>query len=163
MRRQAAPRSPSAHRLLPAVWLCSITHAAISSKFQGATELPLGTWNSVWESMSIKKLNHVSIAVTDMDEALHFYRDVLGLEVTRRQRLEDRQLDIGSAEHDAGSGRAGPVTILDELGADGDAAGRCRTDAETHECVGSRLGFLAHRPALRRGLVSSPTLGSRIK
>jgi len=44
--------------------------------------------------MSIKKLDHVSIAVADMDEALRLYRDVLGLEVTRRVHLEDRQLDI---------------------------------------------------------------------
>src|SRR5215217_7514768 len=44
--------------------------------------------------MTIKKLDHVSIAVGDMDEALRLYRDVLGLEVTRRVRLEDRQLDI---------------------------------------------------------------------
>ena len=33
----------------------------------------------VRESMSIKKLNHVSIAVADLEQALHFYRDVLGL------------------------------------------------------------------------------------
>src|SRR5688572_16672311 len=44
--------------------------------------------------MAIKKLNHVSIAVSDIDEALKFYRDVLGLEVTRRLRLEDRELEI---------------------------------------------------------------------
>ncbi len=44
--------------------------------------------------MPIKKLNHVSIAVDDLDQALAFYHDVLGLELTRRVRLEDRQLDI---------------------------------------------------------------------
>ncbi len=44
--------------------------------------------------MGIKKLNHVSIAVADIDEALRFYRDVLGLEVTRRLRLEDRELEV---------------------------------------------------------------------
>ena len=42
----------------------------------------------------IKRLNHVSIAVHSIDEALQFYRDVLGLEVTRTQTLDDRQLKV---------------------------------------------------------------------
>jgi len=44
--------------------------------------------------MAIKKLNHVSIAVNDLERTVMFYRDVLGLAVTSRLRLEDRQLDI---------------------------------------------------------------------
>jgi methylmalonyl-CoA epimerase len=44
--------------------------------------------------MPIKKLNHVSIAVDNLDQAIAFYRDVLGLELIRRLTLEDRQLDI---------------------------------------------------------------------
>ena len=42
----------------------------------------------------MKKLNHVSIAVESVDEALKFYRDLLGLEVERTVVLEDRQLKV---------------------------------------------------------------------
>lgn len=42
----------------------------------------------------LKKLSHVSIAVENVDESVKFYRDVLGLEVTRTVTLEDRQLKI---------------------------------------------------------------------
>src|SRR6476661_7792391 len=42
----------------------------------------------------MKKLSHVSIAVEDVDEAVKYYRDVLGLEVTRTVTLDDRQLKI---------------------------------------------------------------------
>lgn len=42
----------------------------------------------------LKKLSHVSIAVENVDEAVKFYRDVLGLEVNRVVTLEDRQLKI---------------------------------------------------------------------
>ena len=42
----------------------------------------------------LKKLSHVSIAVENVDEAVKFYRDVLGLEVTRTVTLDDRQLKI---------------------------------------------------------------------
>jgi methylmalonyl-CoA epimerase len=44
--------------------------------------------------VTMKKLNHVSIAVEDVDQALEFYRDLLGLEVTRVTILEDRQLKV---------------------------------------------------------------------
>jgi methylmalonyl-CoA/ethylmalonyl-CoA epimerase len=42
----------------------------------------------------LKKLSHVSIAVENVDEAVKYYRDVLGLEVTRTVTLDDRQLKI---------------------------------------------------------------------
>jgi methylmalonyl-CoA/ethylmalonyl-CoA epimerase len=43
---------------------------------------------------SIKRLSHVSVAVTSIDDALRFYRDLLGLEVSEIQRLDDRQLKV---------------------------------------------------------------------
>jgi methylmalonyl-CoA epimerase len=42
----------------------------------------------------LKKLSHVSIAVENVDEAVKFYRDVLGLDVSRTVTLDDRQLKI---------------------------------------------------------------------
>jgi methylmalonyl-CoA epimerase len=42
----------------------------------------------------ITRLNHVSVAVNSIDDALHFYRDLLGLEVVRTEVLEDRQLKV---------------------------------------------------------------------
>ena len=42
----------------------------------------------------IKRVSHISVAVSSIDDALKFYRDLLGLEVVRRIRLEDRQLKV---------------------------------------------------------------------
>jgi methylmalonyl-CoA epimerase len=42
----------------------------------------------------IKRLNHISVAVPSIDDALKFYRDLLGLEVTRIVTHEERQLRI---------------------------------------------------------------------
>ncbi len=42
----------------------------------------------------IKRLNHISVAVPSVDDALKFYRDLLGLEVSRIVTHEDRQLKI---------------------------------------------------------------------
>jgi methylmalonyl-CoA epimerase len=42
----------------------------------------------------IKRLNHISVAVPSIDDALKFYRDLLGLEVTRIVTHEARQLRI---------------------------------------------------------------------
>jgi methylmalonyl-CoA epimerase len=40
------------------------------------------------------RLNHVSIAVRSVEDALAFYRDLLGLEVTKVVTLDDRQLKV---------------------------------------------------------------------
>lgn len=42
----------------------------------------------------IKRLNHVSIAVSSVDDALAFYRDMLGLECSEPITLDDRQLKV---------------------------------------------------------------------
>jgi methylmalonyl-CoA epimerase len=42
----------------------------------------------------IKRLNHISVAVPSIDDALKFYRDLLGLEVTRIVTHEERHLRI---------------------------------------------------------------------
>ena len=42
----------------------------------------------------IKRLNHVSVAVRSVEDALQFYRDTLGLEVVETVTLEDRQLKV---------------------------------------------------------------------
>src|SRR2546423_13383479 len=42
----------------------------------------------------IKRLNHISVAVKSIDDALTFYRDILGLEVSDTIKLDDRQLKV---------------------------------------------------------------------
>ena len=42
----------------------------------------------------ITGLNHVSVAVESIEDALGFYRDMLGLEVSRPIPLDDRQLKV---------------------------------------------------------------------
>jgi methylmalonyl-CoA/ethylmalonyl-CoA epimerase len=42
----------------------------------------------------IKRLNHISVAVPSIDDALKFYRDLLGLEVVETAKLDDRQLKV---------------------------------------------------------------------
>jgi methylmalonyl-CoA epimerase len=43
----------------------------------------------------VKKLHHVAVAVDNVDEALRFYRDILGLDDITTMTLEDRGLKIG--------------------------------------------------------------------
>jgi methylmalonyl-CoA/ethylmalonyl-CoA epimerase len=42
----------------------------------------------------IKRLNHISVAVQSVEDALRFYHDTLGLEVVETITLEDRQLKV---------------------------------------------------------------------
>src|ERR671931_190508 len=42
----------------------------------------------------IKRLNHISVAVDSIDDALKFYRDLLGLEVIETVTLGDRELKV---------------------------------------------------------------------
>jgi methylmalonyl-CoA/ethylmalonyl-CoA epimerase len=42
----------------------------------------------------IKRLNHVSVAVPSIQDALRFYRDILGLEVVETTTLDDRELKV---------------------------------------------------------------------
>lgn len=42
----------------------------------------------------IKKLHHVAVAVESVDDSVVFYRDVLGLRVTRVVTVEDRGLKV---------------------------------------------------------------------
>lgn len=39
-------------------------------------------------------LNHVAIAVTDLDAAVSFYEEVLGLPCDDRERIEDQAVDV---------------------------------------------------------------------
>src|SRR5918998_1895271 len=39
------------------------------------------------------KIEHVAIAVTDLDEALAHYKDIWGLEPTSRERVEDQGVE----------------------------------------------------------------------
>ncbi|HHS98408.1 MAG TPA: methylmalonyl-CoA epimerase [Chloroflexi bacterium] len=40
------------------------------------------------------RLHHIAIAVRDLDEALAFYRDVLGLEMTERRQVPQEGVEI---------------------------------------------------------------------
>jgi methylmalonyl-CoA/ethylmalonyl-CoA epimerase len=42
----------------------------------------------------IKRLHHVGVATASIEDALKFYRDTLGLELTETLRMDDRQLKI---------------------------------------------------------------------
>jgi methylmalonyl-CoA/ethylmalonyl-CoA epimerase len=44
--------------------------------------------------MMIRRLNHISVAVASIDDALKFYRDLLGLEVVETAKLDDRELKV---------------------------------------------------------------------
>ncbi len=44
--------------------------------------------------MQIRRIAHVSVAVRSLDEALPFYRDVLGLPLRERRPLPDRGLNV---------------------------------------------------------------------
>jgi len=52
---------------------------------------------------SIKRINHIAIVVDEIDEALHFWRDALGLQVAHIEEVPDQDsivafLPVGNAE-----------------------------------------------------------------
>lgn len=48
------------------------------------------------------RLDHVAIAVSDLDGALSFYRDVLGLPVSGVERVEDQAVDVAFVGEEPG-------------------------------------------------------------
>jgi len=74
----------------------------------------------------VRGLDHVYYWVTDMDRAIHFYRDTLGLALRRRDGDEWAEFETGSARlalhargqgHAAASGGATAVFQVDDLDA----------------------------------------------
>jgi methylmalonyl-CoA/ethylmalonyl-CoA epimerase len=52
---------------------------------------------------SVKRINHIAIVVDEIEDALHFWRDALGLKVTRVEEVPDQDtvvafLPVGNAE-----------------------------------------------------------------
>ncbi|MCK5053235.1 MAG: methylmalonyl-CoA epimerase [Anaerolineales bacterium] len=52
---------------------------------------------------SVKRINHIAIVVEEIDDALHFWRDALGLTVTRVEEVPDQDsvvafLPVGDTE-----------------------------------------------------------------
>lgn len=41
----------------------------------------------------LTKIEHIALAVSDLDDAIRHYRDVWGLEVTHRERVEDQGVE----------------------------------------------------------------------
>lgn len=52
-------------------------------------------------------IDHVAIAVRDLEESIRFYTDTLGFELTERRRTEGRQTAMISAVL-----KAGPITVV---------------------------------------------------
>ena len=44
--------------------------------------------------MNITRINHVAIVVNDLDEAIHTYRDKLGLTVSKRLVMPEQEVEI---------------------------------------------------------------------
>jgi len=74
----------------------------------------------------LRGLDHVYYWVTDMDRAIRFYRDALGLDLLRRDGDEWAEFETGSARlalhargqgHAAGAGGATAVFQVDDLDA----------------------------------------------
>jgi methylmalonyl-CoA/ethylmalonyl-CoA epimerase len=67
----------------------------------------------------VTAIDHVGIAVPDLDEAIAFYRDVLGLELTHVETNEDQGVREAMLSAPGGSGDAGAaVQLLAPLGPD---------------------------------------------
>jgi len=58
-------------------------------------------------------LDHVGIAVSDLDRALHFYRDQLGLEIGPTEEVESQRVRV----HFLGNGDS-PIELLEATAAD---------------------------------------------
>ena len=59
------------------------------------------------------RLHHVGIAVKDMEQSVHFYRDVLGLAVFQDETISGPDVDAGLQAQDA---RVRMVLVMDEAG-----------------------------------------------
>lgn len=44
--------------------------------------------------MNVKKVDHIGIAVKNLDEALKFYQDILGLECVNTEVVEDQKVKV---------------------------------------------------------------------
>ncbi|MBN1313456.1 MAG: methylmalonyl-CoA epimerase [Anaerolineae bacterium] len=44
--------------------------------------------------MSVKRIDHIAIVVSDIDEATAFYRDVLGLPVAHTERVDEQEVIV---------------------------------------------------------------------
>jgi len=48
----------------------------------------------------IKNIRHTGIVIKDIDKALHFYRDILGMKVIKQERLSGHQISALLGEKD---------------------------------------------------------------
>ena len=46
----------------------------------------------------IRNIDHIAIAVSDLEEALRFWRDTLGLKLTHREEVPSQQVDTAFFE-----------------------------------------------------------------
>jgi len=67
-------------------------------------------------------VDHVGIAVTDMDEALVLYRDLLGLELERLETVPQENVQVAFLKLDR-QGAAGHIELLAPLSDEGAIAG----------------------------------------
>ncbi|HWO56051.1 MAG TPA: methylmalonyl-CoA epimerase [bacterium] len=51
----------------------------------------------------LKKIAHISIAVTNLDRACAFYHDVMGGEITDRHRVDDQKVEVAFVNFSAGT------------------------------------------------------------
>jgi methylmalonyl-CoA/ethylmalonyl-CoA epimerase len=77
-------------------------------------------------------IHHIAIAVHDMDEALTFYRDALGLEMTERREVPEEGVEIAFLP--AGEGE---LELLQPLGEEGGVASflKKRGEGMHHICL----------------------------
>lgn len=52
----------------------------------------------LWESRNYKRIDHIAIAVIDLEEAINFYSDVLGFELLHRREIRGKKSGMKSAE-----------------------------------------------------------------
>ncbi len=81
----------------------------------------------------LRRLDHVAVAVRDTDDALHYFRDRLGLEVSRSEEIESPHVRLTYL--DAGNAY---IQLVEPLDRDADLAGWIDENGEGlhHICFG---------------------------
>ncbi len=99
----------------------------------------------------LSAIDHVGVAVPSIDDALPFYRDVLGMELVHRETVEEQ--GVAAALLDVGESH---VELIEPLSADGGVA-RFLADR------GAGLHHVAYRvPSIEQALAACRSAGLRL-
>ncbi|WP_430506133.1 VOC family protein [Haloparvum sp. PAK95] len=93
-------------------------------------------------SIDVVDLDHVALRVTDLEESLAFYRDLLGLPVRDRDRYEAGEVPYVAVVAGGRHLHLVPTDDEDDGGSDGDGGGDRAADRDSFDIGGEHICLL---------------------